>query len=154
MNKNGHLRKTNFSGGADPVKWVQVSNADGTVSYQIAEGKFKGYFMSLEGDRVCLDKSKAASVQWDAESLILKNKDPSSGLHDADMYMDRNTGYFYFGFDDMDKYEVEKKRWENPQGIEKLGLTPDGWLKKTTEGYERVALRHESKVNEHSPGLI
>ena len=152
--KNGQLRKTNFSGGTAPAKWTQITNADGTVSFQVQSGKYKGHFFALDGEeRVGLDRANAASMAYDADALSLKYKEPTSALHDAELYINTNTGYFYFGFSELDKHQAEKDRWENPQGIEKLALTPQGWRKEVIDGYERCTLVLESQVTERSAGL-
>ena len=115
----------------------------------------------MEGDRVGLDKNSGAHLTYDPNTLLLTNKASQSELDNSVLYVNRNTGYFYFGFDELsmglsvnDKYALEKDRWENPKGIEKLFITPDGWEKKIIDGYEKCALRYETEVKEHSPGLI
>ena len=154
MTKTGQLRKTNFSGGAPRAEFNEISNHDGTVSYKVSKGKFKDYFVNLEGDRVGLDQTDAASFKYDPDTLELIYINNNSDLNTSQLYVNRNTGYFYFGFDDLDKYNTERERWANPKGIEKLGLTPHGWLKSVIDGYEKCALRIEVDNVEHSPGLI
>ena len=109
MTKSGQLRKTNFSGGAPRTEFNEISNNDGTISYKVSKGKFKDYFVNLEGDRVGLDRTEAASFKYDPDSLELIYQNNNSDLNNAQLYVNRNTGYFYFGFDDLDKYLVEKK---------------------------------------------
>lgn len=154
VTKTGQLRKTNFSGGAPRTEFNQIDNNDGTISYKVSKGKFKDYFINLEGDRVGLDPSQAATFQYDPDSLELILKASGSELNNSQLYVNRVTGCFYFGFDDLDKYNTEKERWEKPQGIEKLALIPAGWGLNLRDGYEKCALRKESDVLEHSPGLI
>mmetsp|Transcript_21160 Transcript_21160/g.18652 ORF Transcript_21160/g.18652 Transcript_21160/m.18652 type:complete len:201 (+) Transcript_21160:31-633(+) len=156
VTKTGQLRKTNFSGGAPRAEFNEINNNDGTISYKVSKGKFKDYFINLESDRVGLDldPQNAASFKYDSDTLELILKANNSDLNNSQLYVNRNTGYFYFGFDDLDKYNTERERWANPKGIEKLGLTPHGWMKSVIDGYEKCALRIEKDNVEHSPGLI
>eukprot|EP01084_Bolivina_argentea_P208824 355875_1 len=147
ITKTGALRKTNFSGGAPRAQFVEIKNDDGTISYQVQSGKFKDYYLSLDGDRAVLDQNSAAKLQYDPQDLTLTYKNTDSDANDTELYVNTNTGYFYFGFEDMDKYLVQKKRWDERQGIEKLALNTDGWLKDSIDGYEKVALRYESDLN-------
>ena len=154
VDKSGMVRKTNFSGGAPRAEFVEEDNNDGTISYKVNSGKFKNYYISLDGDRLGLDETNRAKFKYDADELILSLSNESSDLNNSELYVNRNTGYFYFGFDDLDKYLMEQKRWENPKGIEKLALIPGGWVRNVKDGYEKCALRKEQEIYEHSPGLI
>eukprot|EP00483_Globobulimina_turgida_P001242 UN01244 len=153
--KGGGLRKTNFSGGTPRAQFCEINNNDGTISYQVSSGKFKDYFISLDGDRVGLDKTNKANLIYDSVALTLTYRESESGLNNSELYVNTNTGYFYFGFDELfNKDQLEKERWANPKGIEKLALTPDGWQKKVTDGYAKCALRYETEIKEHSAGII
>eukprot|EP01084_Bolivina_argentea_P020709 38500_1 len=153
ITKTGGVRKTNFSGGTERAKFSSVDNNDGTVSYKVIRGQYKDYFISLDGDRVHLHKTNKAHLIYDAESLILTYKSGCE-LNNSELYVNTITGYFHFGFDELNKYKMEQERWANPKGIEKLALTPDGWQLKERDGYERCALRYETEITEHSSGLI
>merc|ERR1719445_1170356 len=121
--KNGQLRKTNFSGGTAPAKWTQIANADGTVSFQVSDGKFKGHYFALDGERVGLDcaNENAVRLEYDSDALSLKLRETESALNDAELYINTNTGYFYFGFSDLDSISGDTnefaKKWDNPKGI-------------------------------------
>ena len=153
ITKTGGIRKTNFSGGTEPAQFNQIDNNDGTVSFKVRKGKFKDFYIALDSDKVCLDQSNAAKVVYDAETLTLTNKDPLSDLNDAQLYVNTNTGYFYFGFEELNKDEMEKQRWEKREGGEKIIVSPDGWQKKAQLGFQKCAFRYEQEVLERSAGL-
>ena len=153
ITKSGGIRKTNFSGGTDKAEFNEIDNNDGTVSFKVRKGKFKDWFIALDADKVCLDKDNAAKVVYDLETLTLTNKDPLSELNDAELYVNTQTGYFYFGFSELNKDAMERERWDKRQGGEKIILTPDGWQKKAQLGFEKCAFRYEQEVLERSAGL-
>ena len=153
VTRTGQLRKTNFSGGSPSAQFNQIDNNDGTISFKVHSGKFKDYFVALDGDRVGLDQTNKAHLMYDEQNLTLTYKDASSGLNDSQLYVNRNTGYFYFGFAELDYDEMERKRWSDPSGVEKFIITPEGWKKNNTEGYERCAVRFETQILERSSGL-
>eukprot|EP00485_Elphidium_margaritaceum_P012468 CAMPEP_0202688948 /NCGR_PEP_ID=MMETSP1385-20130828/4330_1 /ASSEMBLY_ACC=CAM_ASM_000861 /TAXON_ID=933848 /ORGANISM="Elphidium margaritaceum" /LENGTH=213 /DNA_ID=CAMNT_0049344013 /DNA_START=32 /DNA_END=673 /DNA_ORIENTATION=+ len=160
LTKTGKIRKTNFSGGTPLLKVNEIDNGDGTISFQVHDGKFKDFYIAVDGEehQLGLNETSKARLEYNGDDLVLKLKDESSAVDNADLYFNRITGYFSFGFEDLDTYhDQERQRWSNPHGLDK-GIAnfgqKTGWQKIVAEGYERCAVRFERENLQHSSGLI